>query len=202
LLHGPYFNPDGDAKWDTTKAHKSLDDKDNLLFKGKAAGEIAAKSYDEELWAKALEVAEGNEQKRKGIYIRLRSKQLAIEQKKEKEASQIASLEQLPKISGTYISEITNDTRNWYFNTGKQRRMKLTLIQDGDKITAVNNSYDLKIIGTREDEYITFYALPSQIASYEITGKWKLDADSTRMEGSWEIKHHDLSGEWNLRRIE
>ena len=202
LLHGPYFNPDGEAKWDTTKAHKSAADEDNLLFMGKAAGEIAAKSYDEKLWAKALVMAEGDEQKRKGIYVRLRSKQLATEQKKGKEASAIANPGQIPKISGTYISEIKNDARNWYFKTGKQRRMKLTFTQDGDKITAVNSAYDLKIIGTREDEYITFYALPSQIASYEITGKWKLDADSARMEGSWEVKHHDLSGEWNLRRID
>jgi hypothetical protein len=46
-----------------------------------ARGEIAAKSYDEELWAEALEMAAGDEQKQKEIYVELRAAQLANEKK-------------------------------------------------------------------------------------------------------------------------
>ena len=77
LLHGPYFNPNGE--WESVKVKSAaveavdLSDQVSLLFIGKAAGEITAKSYDLELWDKALVMAAGDEHKQKGIYIKLRS---------------------------------------------------------------------------------------------------------------------------------
>ncbi len=179
-----------------------------IEFYGQAENEVETNAYDKNLWARALVEVEGDETKRKAKYIEIRANQLHIESGG---SMAIASLyeQSAPNagglnfdISGDYVSEISSDARRWYFTTGKQRRMKLTLKQDGDKITATNNKYDLKIVGTLDDKYITFYALPSQIASYEITGKWKIDVDNDRMDGTWEVRHHDASGEWNLRRIE
>ena len=54
---------------------------DELLFLGMAAAEITSKSYDQAIWEKALALADGDEQKRNGIYIKLRSEQLALEKK-------------------------------------------------------------------------------------------------------------------------
>jgi hypothetical protein len=79
LLHGPYFNPDGTILWRTGNVRGAAVRDVGLVFNSMARGEIAAKSYDEELWAEALEMAAGDEQKQKEIYVELRSKQLANE---------------------------------------------------------------------------------------------------------------------------
>ena len=42
-----------------------------------AESEIEGHKYDKNLWSKALVDADGDEKKRKAIYIRLRAKQLA-----------------------------------------------------------------------------------------------------------------------------
>jgi hypothetical protein len=81
LLHGPYFNPDGTILWRTGNVRGAAVRDVGLVFNSMARGEIAAKSYDEELWAEALEMAAGDEQKQKEIYVELRSKQLANEKK-------------------------------------------------------------------------------------------------------------------------
>lgn len=48
----------------------------SIEFIGKAATEIALKTYDEKLWKQAGKLAEGDVEKQSGIYIKLRSKQL------------------------------------------------------------------------------------------------------------------------------
>ena len=83
LLQGPYFNPDGTILWRTGNVRGAAVRDVGLVFIGMARGEIAAKSYDEELWAEALVMAAGNEQKQKEIYVELRSKQLAKEKKQQ-----------------------------------------------------------------------------------------------------------------------
>ena len=83
-----------------------LDSDDDLLFVGKAAEEIATKSYDVKLWQEALSLANGDTVKRNGIYIKLRSKQLALEKKKvQAAANQNGNSVSGYNITGTYMTE-------------------------------------------------------------------------------------------------
>jgi hypothetical protein len=84
LLHGPYFNPDGTIDWRTGNARSAAVNYSKVLFLGRAKGEIAAKSYDEKLWAEALVLAQGDLQQQREIYVELRSIQLAIEEKQQR----------------------------------------------------------------------------------------------------------------------
>jgi hypothetical protein len=79
LLQGPYFNPDGTIVWRSGNVRSAAVNHSKVLFIGRAMGEIAAKSYDEKLWAEALILAQGDLQQQREIYVELRSKQLANE---------------------------------------------------------------------------------------------------------------------------
>jgi hypothetical protein len=57
-------------------SQRALTEDDYLEYFGEAENEIITNTYDKNLWAKALVLAEGDEQKRKAIYIKLRAKQL------------------------------------------------------------------------------------------------------------------------------
>jgi len=83
-----------------------LDSDDKLLFVGKAAEEIATKSYDAKLWQDALSLANGDKVKHMGIYIKLRSEQLALEKKKaQATANQNDQSVSGYSITGTYMTE-------------------------------------------------------------------------------------------------
>lgn len=109
----------------------------------------------------------------------------------------------LPDISGTYVSAITS-SHYWRFNTEEQRTMRLEISQQGDQVIATNEVFDLKIVGTREGDNISFYALPNKMTHFEITGEWQLVPNTSRLTGSWDLSHsqHPANGEWNLRKIQ
>jgi len=224
LLHGPYFNPDGTIVWRSGNAGGTAVNETRQVFTGMARGEIAAKSYDKELWAEALVKAEGDQQKQSEIYIELRSKQLENEkklkaenQKKLKAENQLYS-EKVGSISntkpsqqsdpinqgartdfsGTYISDITSNTPH-VFGKNKDRKLKVNLIQTGDEITgtSANKSKNWKINGVLKDSEITFYV---SLSNGEIKGKWKLSSDGRKLTGKWSHPHG--SGKWDLTRAD
>lgn len=202
LLHGPYFNPDGEAKWAAVKAHKSPADEDNLLFMGKAAGEIAAKSYDEELWEKALVLAEGNAAMQSGMYIKLRSKQLA-EKEKQKEAGEKARLNvdlakqrrrQPVEILGVYDSIMTS-------SKGEKTRSVVILAKSGSEIQGkfLPDSGD-RVTGILQKNIIWFDWRFAD-GTYSRVGGWKIkDSRNGRLDGTWETEG-GTTGTWKLSKI-
>jgi hypothetical protein len=179
-------------------------------FYGEAEEEINTNTYDKNLWDKALVEAEGNEKKRKALYIEFRANELyaASTRSKPVVGAQAAVLQKSValepvklknSVTGTYVSDITTNT-HWRFDKPSHRNLVVRFQQNGDSITGTSSSARLKIVATREGDNITFYTLPSDISSDEIRGKWRVNADGSRIEGKWTHPHG--GGKWNLTRIE
>ena len=100
-------------------------------------------------------------------------------------------------VSGRYVSRITSNSQ-YIFDKKDARSITLELVQDGDKVTGTNQEYDLKLIGTREGNRISFYCLPSKITFTEIKGEWTVSADGNSLEGKWTAG--GAVGNWNLSR--
>ena len=175
----------------------------NTQFMGIAAEEIASKTYDKVLWVKALSLAEGDVEKQKGIYINLRSNQLASQTSKleEKAKSEERSTPYF-NVSGTYSSNITTD-KSWALKKESYRKTTMTLMQFGSKVTGTDLANTLKISGTIERDTINFYMLPNNANSFnELNGIWKIKTDGTGLDGKWTIDGFGgASGTWNLRKI-
>ena len=101
-------------------------------------------------------------------------------------------------LVGTYVSDITSNTY-WRFTRRQHRQLKITFSQQGNEITGINQSTNLKISGIREGDEISFFTWPSDISSDEIKGEWRISADGSRIEGRWTHPHG--SGRWNLRKV-
>ena len=89
---------------------------------------------------------------------------------------------------------------NWRFKKAEDRRLKITISQNGNEITGTNKSKNLKIIGVIEGDEISYFTLPSDISSDEIKGKWRIHPDGVSLTGKW--MHHNGGGTWDLTRIE
>ena len=112
-------------------------------------------------------------------------------------------LEPDSSLTGTYISDIT-DNENRYFRNANHRRLVVSLEQDNEKITGkVQSLAGGYIEGTRQGDTVkfTFYGVPA-IASYEIRGEWTVNADGDLLEGSWKHSVAFASGKWNMMRLD
>ncbi len=177
-----------------------LDSDDELLFVGKAAEEIATESYDLKLWEKSLSMANGDKVKRKGIYIKLRSSQLASQSKVLKTKPN-DSPDAAINISGLYVSQITS-TNSKYFKK-KYRKLVIMLKQEGNNITGSNSTYNVEIWGTLEGDTISFDMSAHLMNDFQATsGKWEVNADGTRLKGTWMMPEKTGSGQWNLTKIQ
>jgi hypothetical protein len=112
----------------------------------------------------------------------------------------------IPDISGTYISEITRSASGASCGIcagtfmKKKNRKEITLEQTGNAIIGVDGPENPKIIGTREENTISFYILP---AGNQIEGTWEINADGTEMVGKWKkTGGGGDSGKWNLKRVQ
>jgi hypothetical protein len=185
-------------------------EKSTFDYYGQAEEEINTQTYDKNLWAKALVETEGDQTKRKARYIELRANQLYIE--KGGSASDTSLYQQaapvtpytpidISDISGTYISDITSNKKVFFGNT--DGKLQFTLEQDGDRITAVNSTHDLKIGGTRKGNIIEFFVEPHRMNSFQDqNGVWRIKLDGINITGFWKVKNWRGAGQWNLRRIE
>ena len=78
-----------------------------------------------------------------------------------------------------------------------------TLEQNGDRITAVNSTHNLKIGGARKGNMIEFFVEPHRMNFYRNQiGVWEINPDGINITGSWKLKAWGAAGQWNLRRIE
>ncbi len=98
-------------------------------------------------------------------------------------------------LTGTYISEITS-ADSWYFRLKKHRELIISLEQNGNTITGSDRLTNSEIIGTVDGEIIKFEFWSGQLNNNRVTGEWKVNADGTRLEGSWD------HGKWNLTRLD
>ena len=182
-------------------------------YYGQAEKEISSDTYDPNLWARALVLAEGDEQKRNARYIELRAEQLY-----EKNTASNSSMNQnqlaqdniqpvpvaraRPRddrsildndaLRGTYYSDITG------IHGLKADGARITFQQNGDRITGTNLSrQDNSINGTRSGNTIKFKYWTQ---SREYTGTWKISPDGSRLDGSFE-NINGYGGKWVLTRI-
>lgn len=178
-----------------------------LDYYGQAEDEISTESYNQSLWDKALVETGGDQNKTKAKYIELRANQLYSE--KVGSVSDTSLYQQAAPvtpdtpidISGTYISDITSNQKVFFGNI--DGKLQFTLEQDGDRITAVNSTHDLKIWGTRKGNIIEFFVKPHRMNSYQDqNGVWEINSDGINITGSWKVKNWGGVGQWNLRRIE
>jgi len=112
-----------------------------------------------------------------------------------------AQLEPDTDLTGTYISEIT-DNENRYFRKANHKKLVVRLIQDDKKITGIIDSLaGGHIEGTREGDTVkfSFYGVPA-ISNYVISGEWKVSASGDLLDGSWKHPVDFDSGKWNLTR--
>ncbi len=102
-------------------------------------------------------------------------------------------------LGGTYTSDITSDNP-WRLEKPSERRMKITITQDGNRIIAVNEVHDLTLDGEIEGDEVTFVSRPGGVSSDAIKGKWLIDAANNQLVGTW--RHPHGGGTWNLNRTD
>ncbi len=165
-----------------------------IEYYGEAEEEVNTKSYDKNLWAKALVEAEGDEQKRVASYIELRANQLYSENVSSISKSNLNE-QPVPgtDISGTYVSDIRGGA-DYLFN---DRKLLITIKQSDNEIIGTDVSQRTMVKGTRKGDTIKFKFGNS------ITGVWKINPDGTKLEGSWDqLGYSTAHGTWNLTKIE
>jgi len=175
-------------------------------FYGEAEMEISSDSYDPDLWARAFVLVEGDEQKRKAKYIELRGAQLYEQDVASRSQSgqvqqAVVGIQPVPAeqpvsdtdVSGTYTCEITG--------IGAAQFRRITLQQRGVNVTGSwDNNPDNRIIGTLEDDTITFVWL-EPVTGHEKEGIWKINADGSGMTGRWSRADGRNNGKFNLTKI-
>jgi hypothetical protein len=106
-------------------------------------------------------------------------------------------------LSGTYISEITSNSK-WQF-TKKYQKLKIKFTQNGNKISGVDDRFNTKIEATIVGDVLNFYVLGGQATGfYDVEGEWKISSSGTRLEGTWEAPNSadGAVGNWILKKIE
>jgi len=176
-------------------------------YYGEAEEEVNTNSYDKNLWAKALVEAEGDQQKRKARYIELRANQLysenvsSISKSNLNEQPTVDTEVSGTGITGTYVSQITS-TNSKYFKK-KYRKLVIMLKQEGNNITGSNSTYNVEFWGTRAGDTISFDMSAHLMNDFQATsGKWEVNADGTRLKGTWMMPEKTGSGQWNLTKIQ
>jgi hypothetical protein len=169
---------------------------EELLSPGQAAAEITSKSYDQAIWEKALALADGDEQKRDGIYIKLRSEQLALVKKGDQAIANLGSNQNnnavlIPKITGIYSSEIKGIPYN-----DKKRYSKLKIVQNGNKITGSFAKGQRKFEGIIEGDTFVIYWIDGWKA-WEV--EFKVSPDN-QIAGKY-FFGNGSRGQWNLHRL-
>jgi len=190
---------------------------DAFAYYGQAEKEIVSGTYDDNLWAKAFVLVEGDEQKRKAKYIELRAYQLYSQSAATKSdvnsnnqtsvippsalPGQIKPVGLVPNVSGSWVSDIKT-SRSDYFKI-KDRKLVLSLEQYDNWITGTDESGKAEISGKREGDVIKFTFWHPKIGEgCELDGKWKLNSDNTGLEGSWQCGNGGgANGQWNLTPI-
>jgi len=182
-----------------------------IAYYGQAEKEINSDTYDSNLWARALVLAEGDEQKRNARYIELRGEQLyqkntasnaSINQNQQAQVIIRPEPVERPRLDRSILG--TDITRGTYYSdiTGvhglNADGARISFQQNGDRITGTNQSrQDNAINGTRDGDTIKFKYWTQW---REYTGSWKISTDGRRLEGSFE-NINGYGGKWILTRM-
>ena len=188
-------------------------------FYGEAEAEIDANQQDRDLWARALVLVDGDENRRKARYIELRADQMYAEQKAGRPILPLQSIDtaaSLPArsaikqqittssldVSGVYESEITSNSKGIF--GPRYRRLTLRIDQQGDRISAFDERYKTRLSGEIEGDIIRF-EVDNGTASghYPARGEWRIVDGGRLLTGKWRTHGGwvDARGEWNLIRI-
>ena len=105
-------------------------------------------------------------------------------------------------ITGVYVSEITGENSSRFGN----RTPVLAFEQNGKNIIATNCASHEKIHATRDGDTITFLWANREGIYPEVTGEWKVNADGSLLEGTWDAGNYvgkwDSRGKWKLTRLD
>ena len=165
-------------------------------FYGQAEQEVNDKTYDKNLWAKALVDAEGDEAKRKARYIELRANQLLSE--KVKSTSNVVpgvQLDSYSGVSGTYRSKLSKNLHNHF----KRTNIEIRLVQNGNKVTGTFVRAKGYIDGEIDGNTIKYVAHPPY-GNWSIRGKWVFTDGYNKATG--DAAYHVTKGFWNLAKVE
>jgi hypothetical protein len=170
-------------------------------YYGQAEEEIDTKTYDRNLWAKALVETEGDQTKRKARYIELRANQLYYESTgislnaniTENLDKQIVPLENA--LTATYISKYTGKDLKKALDFRKAN-FEVKLVQDGKEITGTFGQKG-KVWGDIVDETIKFEIFAT--GGFSRRGTWVIDPVNNNLEGN--IGSNAAEG-WDLIRIQ
>ena len=191
---------------------------DVYAFYGEAEAEIDTGSYDRDLWARALVLVDGDENRRKARYIELRAEQLharqpavepilpiestavapAPQQARRREESKVAGAD----LTGVYESEITSNS-NGIFGT-RYRRLTLTIEQSGNRISARDDRYGTRLVGEIDGDTVRFEVENGRASGhYPAKGEWRIVDGGSLLTGTWRTHGGwvDAQGEWNLVRL-
>jgi predicted secreted protein len=105
-------------------------------------------------------------------------------------------------ITGVYVSEITGGSPGGFGN----RTLVLAFEQKGENITATNCTSHEKIHATRGGDTITFLWADREGMYPEVTGEWKVNADGSLLEGTWDagndVGKWESRGKWKLIKLD
>lgn len=111
-------------------------------------------------------------------------------------------------ISGIYSSKVTGKHSNsaWFWS-GRHKKLKLKMRQDGIWVLATNEKFEAKFSGTRTWLYYPFELEPTTISGFHsIIGEWEITSNGSKLEGSWKVAKgtgfQDANGKWVLTRID
>jgi hypothetical protein len=171
-------------------------------FYGQAEEEADTKTYDKNIWAKALVEAEGDETKRKVKYIELRANQLYSQEVGLTETSELINTPTTPlfDLTGNYTSKVSAPGGAyfpWVFQ-GKQK-VKFNLNQKGNTVKGrFTSGLSGSIEGTLERDRIVFSWYTANCSMG--TGEWKVSPDGNSLEGQWSCDSYAVEGEWNAQK--
>lgn len=105
-------------------------------------------------------------------------------------------------VSGLYVSEITSvDSGKAKIFARKHESLVLYFDRQEDRLTVTDIDDNTIIEAVQQGEVIHFNLLPgSGKGSMQISGRWFIEDDGARLEGTWRDEESHQGGEWNLRR--
>lgn len=201
------------ANHETARLNHSVQAADVMQFMGQAEEEINNKTYDRNLWARALVLAEGDSTKRVARYIELRAQQLAgLDPGSENMATmaladtagQSEASEAEPNIDGVYQARVS--ASGYYFPTRSKLSFPLEIRQVGDEVFASSKRHDLKLEGVRNGDKVDFELVEVNAVSGLIgtfKGSWDVidTGGGIVLTGRWQGKSHGGSGKFDLKKI-
>jgi len=191
-----------------------------FAYYGEAEAEADNGTQDRDLWARALVLVDGDENRRKARYIELRAEKLQAEDRTNRKSSLVRQVDsgikqpvpsptiQKPdepglEISGIYESEITSNSAQIF--GPRYRHLTLIIEQNGVRVSARDERFDTRISGEIDGDIVRFEVENGRADGYyPARGEWRIEDGGNALFGKWHTHGGwiDAQGEWNLLRVE